>query len=185
MIEACAWSVQCYVVNINHVLPLGSWITGLCEFSSPFCILEWSWCVRLDCQYLRLVTRRTSPLTSAFRSVILGRRRWWSDRFSGSGHSWQSWRSIAANSLKATLPSPQSTKMPREPILIAKNEGENFFSALRAEFSSLRASMLAASPLWSSSAAAPPSGSFRRPCILKTQVGLPHLCGVALWSQCR
>ena len=128
MIEACAWSVQCYVVNINHVLPLGSWITGLCEFSSPFCILEWSWCVRLDCQYLRLVTRRTSPLTSAFRSVILGRRRWWSDRFSGSGHSWQSWRSMAANSLKPTLPSLQSTKVPRELVLITENEGENFVS---------------------------------------------------------
>ena len=37
----------------------------------------------LPCQYLRLVTRRTSPLASAFRSVILGRLRWWSDCFSG------------------------------------------------------------------------------------------------------
>jgi len=40
----------------------------------------------------------------------------------------------AANSLKATLPSLQSTKVPREPILITENEGEKNFPALRAEF---------------------------------------------------
>jgi len=34
---------------------------------------------------------------------------------------------MAANSLKATLPSLQSTKVPREPILITKNECEFFF----------------------------------------------------------
>jgi len=118
------------VVNINHVLPSGSWIAGLCDWVLFYlCILEWSWCVCLDCQYLRLamVTRRTSPLASAFLSVILGRRRWWSDRFSGSGHSWQSWRSMAANSLKATLLNLQSTKVPWEPVLITENEGEIFF----------------------------------------------------------
>ena len=36
---------------------------------------------------------------------------------------------IGSNSLKATLPSGQSTKVPREPTLIAENEGEK----LRAE----------------------------------------------------
>ena len=34
---------------------------------------------------------------------------------------------MAANSLKATLPSLQSTKVLREPSLITENEGENFF----------------------------------------------------------
>jgi len=35
---------------------------------------------------------------------------------------------MAAKSLKATLPSHQSTtKVPREPILITENEGEKFF----------------------------------------------------------
>jgi len=38
---------------------------------------------------------------------------------------------MAANSLKVTLPSIQSTKVPREPILITENEGKNFFRALR------------------------------------------------------
>ena len=28
------------VVNINHVLPSGSWIAGLCEFSSTFVFLS-------------------------------------------------------------------------------------------------------------------------------------------------
>ena len=28
------------VVNINHVLPSGSWIAGLCEFSSTFEVLS-------------------------------------------------------------------------------------------------------------------------------------------------
>jgi len=41
---------------------------------------------------------------------------------------------MAANSLKATLPSLQSTKMPQEPILITENEGEIlFFATLCAE----------------------------------------------------
>ena len=35
---------------------------------------------------------------------------------------------MAANSLKATLPSLQSTKVPREPVLITENEAKNFFS---------------------------------------------------------
>ena len=34
---------------------------------------------------------------------------------------------MAANSLKATLPSLQSTKVPREPILITENEGEKIY----------------------------------------------------------
>jgi len=34
---------------------------------------------------------------------------------------------MAANTLKATLPSLQITKVPREPILITENEGEKFF----------------------------------------------------------
>ena len=38
---------------------------------------------------------------------------------------------MAANSLKAMLPSLQSTKVPQEPILITENEGEKFFRALR------------------------------------------------------
>ena len=38
---------------------------------------------------------------------------------------------MAANRLKATLPSLQSTKVPREPILITENEGENFFPPSR------------------------------------------------------
>ena len=47
------------------------------------------------------------------------------------------YRSMAANSLKATLPSFQSTKTPREPILIFENEAEIFFraSAVRASIS--------------------------------------------------
>jgi len=36
---------------------------------------------------------------------------------------------MAANSLKATLPSLQSLKVSRESILIAENEGEKIFSA--------------------------------------------------------
>jgi len=38
---------------------------------------------------------------------------------------------MAANSLKAVLPSLQSTKVSREPILITENEGEIFFHTLR------------------------------------------------------
>jgi len=34
---------------------------------------------------------------------------------------------MPSNSLKATLPSLQSMKVPREPILITENEGEKFF----------------------------------------------------------
>jgi len=45
---------------------------------------------------------------------------------------------MAANSLKATLPSLQSTKVPREPIPITENEGEKNFPALRAELPSLQ-----------------------------------------------
>jgi len=44
---------------------------------------------------------------------------------------------MAANSLKATIPSLPSTKVPREPIPITENEGEKFFPALRAELSYL------------------------------------------------
>jgi len=36
---------------------------------------------------------------------------------------------MAANSLKATLPSLQSMKVPQEPILITENEGEIFSHA--------------------------------------------------------
>ena len=55
---------------------------------------------------------------------------------------------MAANSLKATIPSLPSTKVPREPILITENEGEKIFSALGAELSSLHAPLcdLAAKP---------------------------------------
>jgi len=56
------------------------------------------------------------------------------------GHSSVAWPQLTeleidgCNSLKATLPSLQSTKVPRELILITQNEGERiFFSALRAE----------------------------------------------------
>ena len=38
---------------------------------------------------------------------------------------------MAANSLKATLPSLRSTKVPHEPILITENEGDFFFRASR------------------------------------------------------
>jgi len=37
---------------------------------------------------------------------------------------------MAANSLKAMFLSLQSTKVPREPILITENEGEKIFHAL-------------------------------------------------------
>jgi len=40
---------------------------------------------------------------------------------------------MAENSLKVTLPSLQSMKVPREPILITENKGNIFFPALRAE----------------------------------------------------
>jgi len=48
---------------------------------------------------------------------------------------------MVANSLKATLPSLQSTKVPQEPIPITENEGEKSFLALRAELSSSHASI--------------------------------------------
>jgi len=38
---------------------------------------------------------------------------------------------MAANGLKATLPSLRSTKVSREPILITENEGEFFSRASR------------------------------------------------------
>ena len=91
--------------------------------------------------------------------------RWWSDRFSGSGHNWQSWRSMAANSLKATLPSLQSTKVPRDLVLTTENECEHIFFPRFARndrryahlFHCLRQRHR------SDLSAAPPLGSFRRP----------------------
>jgi len=54
----------------------------------------------------------------------------------------QSLRSMAVNSLKATLPSLQSMQVPREPILITENEGEFFFfRASRGTIGATRASI--------------------------------------------
>jgi len=44
---------------------------------------------------------------------------------------------MAANSLKVMLPSLQSTKVPREPILISENEGEKFSCLYLAAFGSV------------------------------------------------
>ena len=80
------------VVNINHVLPPGIWIAGLCEFSSTFAVLsDRDVFVSSNCQSRRLVTWRTSPLASSFRSGILWRCQVLSDRFSGSGRSSVAW----------------------------------------------------------------------------------------------
>jgi len=60
---------------------------------------------------------------------------------------------MAANSLKATLPSLQSTKVPREHILMIENDGEKIFprSALHTSICLLSA----ASSLWSISRSTP------------------------------
>jgi len=66
---------------------------------------------------------------------------------------------MASYSLKAMLPSLQSTKVLQEPILITENEGEKFFCASRG--------MIDTTCLYlrSDLSAAPPLGSFRRPCV--------------------
>ena len=71
---------------------------------------------------------------------------------------------MAANSLKATLPSLQSTKVPREPILITENEGEFFSRASRGMIGATRLYVAAkGSDTALTLAAAPPPTSFRRP----------------------
>ena len=79
---------------------------------------------------------------------------------------------MAANSLKATLPSLQSTKVPREPILRTENEGENFFfRASRGIIGATRLDVAAfGSVIALTLAAAPPLRSFRRPCRVVAKV---------------
>jgi len=74
------------------------------------------------------------------------------------------YRSMAANSLKATLPSLKSTQMPREPILITENEGENFFLRFaRNDQPYAPLSRCLRERQCSDLSATPPLGSFRRP----------------------
>jgi len=71
---------------------------------------------------------------------------------------------MAANSLKATLPSLQSTKMPQEPILITENKGENFFPRFaRNDQPYAHLSRCLQEHQHSDLTAAPPLGSFWRP----------------------
>ena len=72
---------------------------------------------------------------------------------------------MAANSLKATLPSLQSTKVPRDLVLITENEGEiNFFPRFaRNDRRYARLFHCLRQRHRSDLSAAPPLGSFRRP----------------------
>ena len=75
-----------HVVNINHVLPSGSWIAELCEF--------YSWVIVMYSSRLPVPTiddKAHQPSCFRFLQRDFGRRRWWSDRFSGSGPSSVAW----------------------------------------------------------------------------------------------
>ena len=71
---------------------------------------------------------------------------------------------IGSNSLKTTLPSVQSTKVPQQPILITENEGEKIFPRFaRNDRPYAPLSRCLRQRHCFHLSAAPPLGSFRRP----------------------